>query len=78
MQLMDVVTSYLYRSFDSYIYMKVPNEIFVPDPNINHKMYHVELGITDLVSSFYRMDTLTMMIGHMFSSKSLKQDFASY
>jgi hypothetical protein len=38
MQLMDVVTAYLYRSLDSEIYMKVPEGIKVPKdkkPNIS-------------------------------------------
>jgi hypothetical protein len=55
MQLMDVVTAYLYGSLDSlslslshththiYIYMKVPEGIPIPNPNANRNMYCVEL-----------------------------------
>jgi hypothetical protein len=43
LQLMDVVTVYLYGSLDSDIYMKVPDEIFVPNMNSNHNMYCVKL-----------------------------------
>jgi hypothetical protein len=40
---MDVVTTYLYVSLDSDIYMKVPDEIFVPNTNANRNMYCVKL-----------------------------------
>ena len=43
MQLMDVVTAYLYGSLDSYIYMKVPDGISIPDRNANCNMYRVKL-----------------------------------
>ena len=43
MQLMDVVTTYLYGSLDSDIYMKVPEGIPVPNPNANRNMYCVKL-----------------------------------
>ena len=43
-QLMDVVTAYLYGSLDSDIYMKVPDGISVPDPNANRNMYCVKLN----------------------------------
>jgi hypothetical protein len=39
---MDVVTAYLYGSLDSDIYMKVPDEISVPNMNANHNMYCVK------------------------------------
>jgi hypothetical protein len=39
LQLMDVVTAYLYRSLDSDIYMKVPDSISVLNMNANHNMY---------------------------------------
>jgi hypothetical protein len=35
LQLMDVVTAYLYGSLDSDIYMKVPDGIDVPNPKKN-------------------------------------------
>ena len=44
MQLMDVVTVYLYGSVDSDIYMKVPDGISVSDPNANRNMYCVKLN----------------------------------
>ena len=37
MQLMDVVTAYLYGSLDADIYMKVPDGLKIPNPNINRK-----------------------------------------
>jgi hypothetical protein len=40
---MEVVTTYLYGSLDSNIYMKVPDGIFVPNTNANHNMYCVKL-----------------------------------
>ena len=43
MQLMDVVTAYLYGSLDSNIYMKVPGRISIPNPKANHSMYNGKL-----------------------------------
>ena len=43
MQLMDVVTAYLYGSLDSDIYMKVPDGTQIPNPNANRNMYCVKL-----------------------------------
>ena len=43
MQLMDMVTAYLYGSLDSDIYMKVPNGIQIPNPNTNRNIYCVKL-----------------------------------
>ena len=43
MQLMDVVTAYLYGSLDSEIYMKVPEGISIPDNKANRNMYCVKL-----------------------------------
>jgi hypothetical protein len=51
MQLMDVLTAYLYGSLDFdiyiyiyiYIYMKVPEGIPIPNPNVNCNMYCVKL-----------------------------------
>jgi len=43
MQLMDVVTAYLYGSLDSDIYMKVPDRIQISNPNANRNMYCVKL-----------------------------------
>jgi hypothetical protein len=40
---MDVVIAYLYASLDSDIYMKVPDEIFVPNMHANHNMYYIKL-----------------------------------
>ena len=39
MQLMDVVTAYLYGSLDSNIYMKVPDGINIPNPKANRNMF---------------------------------------
>ena len=43
MQLMDVVTAYLYGSLDSDIYMKVLDVISIPNPKANHNIYCVKL-----------------------------------
>jgi hypothetical protein len=43
MQLMDIVTAYLYGSLDSDIYMKVPDGIDILNPKANHNMYCVKL-----------------------------------
>ena len=43
MQLMDVVTAYLYGSLDSEIYMKVSDGISIPNPKENRNMYCVKL-----------------------------------
>ncbi len=43
MQLMDVVTTYLYGSLDSNIYMKVPDGIDIPNQKVNRNMYCVKL-----------------------------------
>jgi len=43
MQLMDVLTAYLYGSLDSDIHMKVPEGIPIPNPNANRNMYCVKL-----------------------------------
>jgi hypothetical protein len=43
LQLMDVVTAYLYGSLDSDIYMKVPDGIDVPNPKAKRNMYCMKL-----------------------------------
>jgi hypothetical protein len=43
LQLMDVVTVYLYGSLDLDIYMKVPEGIPVPNMHVNCNMYYVKL-----------------------------------
>jgi hypothetical protein len=43
LQLMDVVTAYLYGSLDSDIYIKVPDGIPVPNNGKNHNMFCVKL-----------------------------------
>jgi hypothetical protein len=42
MQLMDVVTAYLYGSLDSDIYMKVHDGIPILNPNRNRNKYFVK------------------------------------
>jgi hypothetical protein len=44
LQLMNVVTAYLYGSLDSDIYMKVPDGISVPNANVGCNMYYVNLN----------------------------------
>jgi len=43
MQLMDVVTAYLYELLDTYIYMKVPHGLKILDSKGNRKLYNVNL-----------------------------------
>jgi hypothetical protein len=43
MQLMDIVTAYLYGSLDSDIYMKVPGGISIPNPKANRNTYCIKL-----------------------------------
>jgi hypothetical protein len=43
MQLMDVVTAYLYGSLDSEIHMRVPEGLKIPRPNQNRNMFSVRL-----------------------------------
>ena len=43
MQLMDVVTAYLYGSLDSNIYIKILDGISIPNPKANRNMYCVKL-----------------------------------
>ena len=43
MQLMDVVTAYLYGSLDLEIYMGVPKGLKIPGPNQNRNMFTVHL-----------------------------------
>ena len=40
---MDVVTTYLYGSLDSKIYMRVPEGLKIPGPNQNRNMFSVRL-----------------------------------
>jgi hypothetical protein len=44
LQLMDVVTAYLYGSLDSDIYMNVSDGISVSNMYVNRKMYCVKLA----------------------------------
>jgi hypothetical protein len=44
LQLMDVVTAYLYGSLDLDIYMKVPDRISVSNANVGCNMYCVKLN----------------------------------
>jgi hypothetical protein len=50
---MDVMPAYLYGSLYSKIYMKVPDEISIPNTNVNHNMYCVKL-----VKSLYDLKVL--------------------
>jgi hypothetical protein len=56
LQLMDVVTTYLCGSLDLDIYIKVPDEISVPNMNANRNMYCVKL-----VKSLYGLKQLGRM-----------------
>jgi hypothetical protein len=56
MQLMDIVTAYLYGSLDLDIYMKVPDGISIPNQNASRNMYSVKLQ-----KSFYGLKQLGRM-----------------
>jgi hypothetical protein len=56
LQLMDVMTAYLYGLLDSNIYMKVPNGIPVPNTHANRNMYYVKL-----IKSLYGLKQLGRM-----------------
>jgi hypothetical protein len=57
LQLMDVVTAYLYGSLDSDIYMKVPDEISILNMHANYNIYYVKL-----VKSLYGLKQLGRML----------------
>ena len=91
MQLMDVVTAYLYGSLDSDIYMKVPDGISIPNPKANRNMYCIKLqkslyGLKQSNRMWYNRlteflkwrDTQIMMTAHVSSLKNHQQDFVSY
>jgi hypothetical protein len=88
MQLMDVVTTYLYGSLDSDIYMKVPDGISVPNPKANHNMYYIKLqkSLYDLKQSgpmwYNRLSEFLKLKGYMTirvsSLKNHQHDFISY
>jgi hypothetical protein len=44
LQLMDVMTTYLYGLLDSDIYMKVPDGISISNANVEHSMYCAKLN----------------------------------
>jgi hypothetical protein len=70
MQLMDVVTAYLYGTLDSDIYMKVPDGIDMPNPKANRNMYCIKLqkslyGLKQLGRMWYnRLSEFLLMKGY--------------
>ena len=79
MQLMDVVTAYLYGSLDADIYMKVPDGLKIPNLDVNRNMHCVKLqkslyGLKQSGKMWYNRlsefllhkGTQTMMIAHVF------------
>ena len=50
MQLMDVVTAYLYGNLDKYIYMKIPEEFHMPESKLN---IHLDVYFVKLQRSLY-------------------------
>jgi hypothetical protein len=64
---MDVVTAYLYGPLDSYIYMKVPNGIFILNTHANY-MYYVKL-----VKSLYGLKQSRRMWYNRFKELLLNQ-----
>jgi hypothetical protein len=72
MQLMDVVTAYLYGSLDSDIYMKVPDGIQIPNPIANRNMYCVKLQ-----KSLYGLKQSGRMWYNRLSEFLLKKGFSN-
>jgi hypothetical protein len=70
MQLVDVVTAYLYGSLDSKIYMRVPEGLRIPGPNQNCNMFSVRLqrSLYDLKQSrrmwFNRLSNFLLKRGY--------------
>jgi hypothetical protein len=90
-QLMDVVTAYLYGSMDSNIYMKVPDGISIPNPKANRNMYCVKLqkslyGLKQSARMWYnRLSEFLKLKGYTNNDdcpcvfiKNHLQDFISY
>jgi hypothetical protein len=88
---MDIVTTYLYGSLDSDIYMKVPDGIDVPDPKAKHNMHCIKLqkSLYDIKQSgrmwynrlsefLLRKGYKKMMIARVSSSKDPRWDVVSY
>jgi hypothetical protein len=71
MQLMDVVTAYLYGSLDSEIHMGVPEGLKIPGPNQNHNMFSIRLqrSLYGLKQSgrmwFNRLSNFLLHIGYI-------------
>ena len=92
MQLMDVVTAYLYGSLDSEIYMKVPEGISIPNKKANRNTYCVKLqkslyGLKHSGRMWYnRLSEFLNLKGYtnnddrpcVFIKKNHQQDFVSY
>jgi hypothetical protein len=92
LQLMDVVTVYLYESQDSDIYMKVPERISIPNKNVGRNIYCVKLnnllyGLKQSGRMWYNRlkqlllnakATLITMIVLVSSYLNLKLDFALF
>jgi hypothetical protein len=92
LQLMDVVTVYLYESQDSDIYMKVPERISIPNKNVGRNIYYVKLnnllyGLKQSGKMWYNRlkqfllntkATLITMIVLVSSYLNLKLDFALF
>jgi hypothetical protein len=72
MQLMDVVTAYLYGSLDSDIYMKVPDRIPIPNQNASRNMYYVKLQ-----KSLYGLKQLGRMWYNRLSEYLLRKGYTN-
>ena len=90
-QLMDVVTAYLYGSLDSDIYMKVPEGMKLPNPKANRNMYCVKLqkslyGLKQSGRMWYnRLSIFLLQKGYSNNSdchvcllRNLRMDFALF
>ena len=72
MQLMDVVTAYLYGSLDLDIYMKVSDEISIPNRNASHNMHCVKLQ-----KSLYGLKQLGRMWYNQLSKYLLRKGYSN-
>jgi hypothetical protein len=70
MQLMDVVTAYLYGSLDSEIHMRVPEGLKIPGLNQNRNMFNVRLQ-----RSLYRLKQSERMWFNQLSNFLLQRGY---
>ena len=69
---MDVVTTYLYGSLDSDIYVKVPDGILLPNKSAKHNMYCVKLN-----KSLYGLKQSSRMWYNRLSEFLIQKEYAN-